>query len=183
MSRTKLVLTGAVCAFSVLLGAAGTASADPAAAAAADTAKKIKASSGISLLNSHVSGRKHAASTARSNINDTAAGNKASTSPWSDVGVKKVALDGRMLAGMLKLNTDAKYKFRVTTIAGGDHSSTSRHYAGLAFDVDQINGRAVSSSHPKYKAFMKKCREYGATEVLGPGDAGHSTHLHCAWSG
>ncbi|MCP3801565.1 carboxypeptidase [Allokutzneria sp. A3M-2-11 16] len=185
MTRTKLVLSGAVCAMAVVLGASGTASATPEAApdaelASADTAKKIRDNAGINLLNSHVSGRHHPASTARTNIADAAAGRKASTSPWSDVGVKKVTLTTRMLNGMLKMRT-AGYKFRVTTIVGGDHSSNSRHYAGLAFDVDQINGRGVSSSHPSYRAFMNKCRAYGATEVLGPGNAGHSGHIHCAW--
>ncbi|SDN64551.1 hypothetical protein [Allokutzneria albata] len=182
MTRTKLVLSGAVCAVAVVLGASGTALAAPdAELASAATAKKIKDNAGISLLNSHVSGRHHPASTARTNIADAAAGRKASTSPWSDVGVKKVALTERMLGGMLKMRTTAGYKFRVTTIVGGDHSTNSRHYAGLAFDVDQINGRAVSSSHPNFRAFMSKCRAYGATEVLGPGDAGHSGHVHCAW--
>ncbi|WP_086820519.1 hypothetical protein [Allokutzneria sp. NRRL B-24872] len=184
MTRTRLVLSGLACASAVLLGASGTALAEPgpdAELTSAATAKKIKADAGIVLLNSHVSGRNHPASTARSNINDAAAGRKASTSPWSDVGVKKVTLTDRTLTGMLKMRATAGYKFRVTTIVGGDHSSNSRHYAGLAFDVDQINGRAVSSSHPSYRAFMNKCRAYGATEVLGPGNAGHSGHVHCAW--
>ncbi|WP_327177138.1 hypothetical protein OG599_18890 [Streptomyces sp. NBC_01335] len=27
---------------------------------------------------------------------------------------------------------------------------------------------------------MAACRKLGATEVLGPGDAGHARHVHCA---
>ncbi|GAA4007794.1 hypothetical protein GCM10022247_32440 [Allokutzneria multivorans] len=181
------MLSGLACATAVLLGASGTALAfaeprpEPdAELTSAATAKKIRADAGIVLLNSHVSGRNHPASTARANIADTAAGGRATTSPWSDVGVKKVTLTERMLTGMLKMRA-AGYKFRVTTIVGGDHSTNSRHYAGLAFDVAQINGRAVSSSHPSYRTFMNKCRAFGATEVLGPGNAGHSGHVHCAW--
>ncbi len=90
-----------------------------------------------------------------------------------------MSLDTRMLDGMLRLaNT---YDIEVTSIAGGSHSSTSRHYAGVAFDVDEINGVHVTSSNPYYRALMQKCRDLGATEVLGPGDSGHDTHVHCAW--
>ena len=88
-------------------------------------------------------------------------------------------LNERMLAGMLKLAES--YTFRVTSIAGGSHSKTSRHYAGVAFDVDQIEGNRVSAANPHYRAFMQRARDLGATEVLGPGSKGHDTHLHCAW--
>jgi len=73
------------------------------------------------------------------------------------------------------------YSFRITEFAGGSHSSRSRHYAGIAFDIDTLNGRPVSAGHPDYRRFMRRCRELGATEVLGPGSRGHSTHLHVAW--
>jgi len=58
---------------------------------------------------------------------------------------------------------------------------TSRHYAGLAFDIDLINGRKVGKSNPYWRTVLKRCRELGATETLGPGDKGHSTHIHAAW--
>jgi hypothetical protein len=47
--------------------------------------------------------------------------------------------------------------------------------------VDVINGKPVNSGNPHVRDFMKKCRDLGATQVLGPGDAGHSTHVHAAW--
>jgi hypothetical protein len=28
---------------------------------------------------------------------------------------------------------------------------------------------------------MQRCHALGATQVLGPGDPGHATHVHCAW--
>ena len=58
-----------------------------------------------------------------------------------------------------------------TAIAGGDHSTNSKHYRGKAFDIDTINGVRVGSG-AAHSAFMAACRAYGADEVLGPGDAG-----------
>lgn len=144
-----------------------------------EAAKKILADKGISLLKSHVSGKKHAASTAYQNVVDTSKGKKASTSPWSHVGVKKVNLSAEMLTGMVSLGKT--YSYRVTTIAGGAHSKTSFHYVGHAVDVDRIDGKAVNSGNSKVAKFKKACRSLGADEILGPGDAGHATHIHCAW--
>jgi hypothetical protein len=159
----------------------GTATADPGIEATrAEVAKDILNDSGTSLMKSHVGGQNHPASTAHQNVADTAAGKAATTSPWSDVGEKSVNLSVNMLTGMKQLG--GSYDFRVTTVAGGDHSSNSFHYKGTAFDVDQINGKEVNSSNPHYKDFMNKCQYLGATEILGPGDEGHATHVHCAWS-
>jgi peptidoglycan hydrolase-like protein with peptidoglycan-binding domain len=116
---------------------------------------------------------------ARSNINDTANGQAARRSNYENAPGGNVYLDTRLLDGMLRL-ADV-YRFRVTSIAGGSHSSNSRHYAGVSMDVDEINGVRTNSSNPHYQTFMQQCRNLGATEVLGPGDDGHSTHIHCAW--
>jgi len=91
-----------------------------------------------------------------------------------------VRLDPRMLRAMQTLAKEG-YTFRVTSMAGASHSRTSRHYAGLAFDIDLINGCKVGSSSPHWRTVLKRCREMGATETLGPGDKGHSTHIHAAW--
>ena len=54
--------------------------------------------------------------------------------------------------------------------------------------VDTANGGRAhrscygSASNPHVRAFMSRCRALGAIEVLGPGDAGHATHIHCAWA-
>jgi len=118
---------------------------------------------------------------ARSNIRDTANGGPAKRSSYGTAPGGSVYLDTRMLNGMLKAaNT---YTFRVTSITGGSHSSGSRHYSGLAYDTDVINGVSVSARgrDSVVSGFMQTCRNLGATEVLGPGDAGHSSHVHCAW--
>jgi zinc D-Ala-D-Ala carboxypeptidase len=147
----------------------------------AQLATQIRDHARITLLTYHVSGISDSASTARQNIVDTANGGQARTSAYSDVGVTAVNLSVPMLDGMLKLATTYGYSYRVTEIAGGDHSSTSRHYVGVAFDVDLINGVQVNSSNPYQSAFRSRCAALGATEVLGPGDPDHSTHIHCGW--
>ncbi|HEY0737152.1 MAG TPA: peptidoglycan-binding protein [Herpetosiphonaceae bacterium] len=147
----------------------------------AQLAATIRDSSRITLLTYHVSGISDSPSTARQNIVDTANGLPAKTSSYSDVGRTSVYLNTTMLNTMVKLANTYGYTYRVTAIAGGDHSSTSRHYVGVAFDVDMINGSRFSSRTTNVSNFMQRCRDNGATEVLGPGDAGHSTHIHCAW--
>ncbi|OYO17291.1 hypothetical protein CGZ93_17170 [Enemella dayhoffiae] len=84
-----------------------------------------------------------------------------------------------MLRGMLAV-ANKGYRIRVTAIAGADHSATSRHYRGTAFDVDQINGVGVGSG-AAHQAVLSACREAGATENLGPGYPVHDTHVHCGW--
>ena len=116
---------------------------------------------------------------ALSNIRDTVAGRAAKRSNYENAPGGTVYLDTRMMDGMLRLAN--QYRLQITSIAGGSHSSTSRHYAGIAFDVDTINGVHVTSSNPYYQALMQQCRNLGATEVLGPGYPGHDTHVHCAW--
>lgn len=152
----------------------------PAGGNRAALAKQILAQKQITLATVHPGG-KHAGSTVRQNVIDTANGKGALTSPWGDKPNRRVALDPRMLNGLLKLRTQYGYRISVSEIVGGDHSGNSRHYAGIAFDITHINGRHVGSGAP-HKPFMAACRKLGAPEVLGPGDAGHSRHVHCAWS-
>lgn len=116
---------------------------------------------------------------ARSNMRDTAASKSAKRSDYGNAPGGTVNLDTRLLSGLLELAKS--YSFRVTSLAGGSHSSNSRHYAGIAVDIDEINGVHVSSSNPHYRAFMQQCRTLGAEEVLGPGNKDHDTHVHCAW--
>ncbi|MBB6097247.1 peptidoglycan hydrolase-like protein with peptidoglycan-binding domain [Deinobacterium chartae] len=145
----------------------------------ASLAQQILNDSGISLLTYHVSGNGAGdGADAASNIRDTAAGRAAKRSSYGTAPGGSVYLDTNMLSGIVRLGQT--YSFRITEIAGGSHSANSRHYAGVAFDVDLINGQRVGSGAP-HAAFMSACRSLGATEVLGPGDSGHSTHVHCAW--
>ncbi|MGW3661312.1 peptidoglycan-binding domain-containing protein [Streptomyces sp. NPDC005151] len=134
----------------------------------AQLAASIDANSKISLLNYHVSGVVDSDSTAQANITDTKNGTTAETSNYSDVGEREVYLSTAMLNGMLKLATEKGYTFLVTEIAGGDHSSTSNHYEGIAFDADKMS---VSNA-----TFVSACRAYGATQALD-----EINHVHCAW--
>jgi hypothetical protein len=84
-----------------------------------------------------------------------------------------------MLDGMQTLG--GEYDFSVSEIAGGVHGPTSRHYVGVAFDVTKISGDDVSASNTTVPAFKARGTALGATEVLGPGDPGHDTHVPLAW--
>ena len=142
-------------------------------------AQWLKNCTKISWLPRQVSGRYDGAS-ALDNINQAAGGHAAKRSSYGTAPGGYVRLDFRMLLAMHDL-AKGGYTFRVTAVAGASHSSNSRHYAGLAFDVDTINGQRVGYGNPYWRTFLKRCRELGATETLGPGDRGHSTHIHAAW--
>ncbi len=143
------------------------------------TAQWLKTSAKITWLRRQVSGRYDGAS-AWDNIQATSAGIRAKRSYYGNAPGGSVTLDARMLTAM-KILAREGYSFRVTSVAGGSHSRTSRHYAGIAFDVDMINGRKVGYGNPYWRQFLRRCRQLGATETLGPGDKGHSTHIHAAW--
>lgn len=117
--------------------------------------------------------------TAYDNIHDTAVGLMAKNSCYENAPCGQAYLDIGMLAGMRALA--GSYTYLVTSIAGGSHSVNSRHYVGVAFDVGTINGLGVNTGNPYVNGYMAACLNLGATEVLGPGDAGHDTHIHCAW--
>ena len=139
----------------------------------------LKNCSRISWLPRQMSGRYDGAS-ALDNIKQVSAGHAAKRSSYGSAPGGYVWLKPRMLRAMKSLARDG-YSFRVTSMAGASHSRTSRHYAGIAFDVDYINGLKVGYGNPYWRKFLQRCRELGATETLGPGDRGHSTHIHAAW--
>ena len=133
----------------------------------------------IGLANFHVSGRRDQA-TAFDNMRQAAAGQRSRRSSYQRAPGGETFLDNRMLGAMDRL-TRAGWSFRVTELAGGSHSPTSRHYAGTAFDVDYINGVKVGWGNPHVQGFMRACRWLGAREVRGPGTPGHRTHVHVEW--
>lgn len=145
---------------------------------ASGLAARILSHGGIKLADAHVSGIDDRA-TARRNIEDTAAGGAARRSAYGTAPGGTVALDTRLLNGLLALASE--FTFTVSELAGGSHNSNSRHYAGVAADIGVINGHRVSASHPDVALFRQRCRDLGATEVLGPGQPGHATHIHAAW--
>ncbi len=143
-----------------------------------DLAGALLHSSASTLAPSHSSGVTDAA-TARQNIEDTASGRAAHRSSYGSAPGGTVHLAPSLLQGLRELGEG--YSFTVSELAGGSHGPTSRHYAGVAADVTFVDGERVGPSNPRVPSFMQACRDLGATEVLGPGDPGHSDHVHCAW--
>ncbi|GID93207.1 hypothetical protein ACFQFC_04945 [Amorphoplanes digitatis] len=138
---------------------------------------------GIGLLDFHVGKQVDPPSTARQNIVDVANGQPARTSTFSDVGRTDVTLRRAMLDAILRIHLVNGLSFRITAIAGSDHSSNSPHYFGRAFDIDRINNNPVNTSNSLNQTFRNACAAYGATDIRGPGDdADHATHIHCAWN-
>jgi hypothetical protein len=144
----------------------------------AELATAVLANGSITLATVHSSTNVDTA-TAHDNISDTSAGNPASRSDYDNAPGGTVALAPVLLQSLLDLA--GTYTYSISELAGGSHTINSRHYSGVAVDVNVINGQHVGAKHPDYEAFMQQCRDLGATEVLGPGDPGHNTHVHCAW--
>jgi zinc D-Ala-D-Ala carboxypeptidase len=116
---------------------------------------------------------------AKQDVADTAEGCPAARSRYGSAPGGDVELSIEMLAGVLAVS--GRFAIAVSEIAGGSHSPRSRHYAGLAFDINRIDGRAVSAAHPSLEALRTLLGDLGATEVRGPGDPGHDTHVHAGW--
>jgi hypothetical protein len=147
----------------------------------AELAKSILNTPGISLWNTLPSGNPPKGSDSLTNMQDTAEGRPAHRSDYGTAPGGTVPLGADMLEGMLRLHDEHGYSFDVSTIAGGSHSKRSRHYAGVAFDISTVNGVQVAKDDGVHDRVMAALREMGATEVLGPGNAGHDHHIHAAW--
>ncbi|SMH46439.1 Peptidoglycan-binding (PGRP) domain of peptidoglycan hydrolases-containing protein [Rathayibacter oskolensis] len=157
-----------------LIAGTGGGTTPPPSGDAAATAQAILDNPGIELYDSG----DDPASTALANIRDTAAGQPAKTSPGGDAGVTSVSLDPAMLDALLKLSTQYGHTLSVSSIAGEDHTSASRHYTGNAVDIPIIDGTFVAAG-ADHQSVQNACDEMGATLTLGPGDEGHSDHVHC----
>jgi peptidoglycan hydrolase-like protein with peptidoglycan-binding domain len=147
---------------------------------AAATAQAILDNPGIELYELGADSGADPESTSLVNIRDTAAGKPARTSSGGDAGVTEVALDPAMLNGLLRLNTEYGFDLRVTSLAGEDHTASSRHYTGHAVDIDRIDGVTVLNG-ADHQAVQDACTALGATLTLGPGKPGHDNHVHCEW--
>ncbi|MEM9080551.1 MAG: hypothetical protein AAGC74_07670 [Verrucomicrobiota bacterium] len=144
-----------------------------------ELAKSLLGDPGVEFAAYHVSGRRDQA-TAMHNMRQTAAGLQAARSSYGKAPGGYTYLSSQMLRAM-KIMRDRGYRFHVTSIAGSSHSRKSRHYLGVAFDVNRINGVKVGYGRPYWREFIRQCEAMGATETLGPGDPGHSGHIHVAW--
>ena len=107
---------------------------------AATIAEEILSNPRIKLATSHVSGVVDEAN-AHQNMEDAADGHAAHRSSYGGAPGGTVSLNLSMLRGMLGLAE--RYSFAVSELCGGSHNPNSRHYAGVAFDVNEINGRPV----------------------------------------
>ena len=145
---------------------------------AASLAREVLANPGITPASIHTSGVVDNAN-ARQNLQDTEKGLQAARSSYGGAPGGVTPLDTRMLTGLRELGRT--YTFSISELAGGAHSRNSRHYVGLAADVNIVNGKPVRASHLDVPSFKDACRSLGATEILGPGNPGHDTHIHCAW--
>ncbi len=157
---------------------------------AQDLAKKILANSNI-VLTENVLQHNEPSSGPKQNIVDTSEGKPAWRSSWGDMGHTQVPLASRMLSGLLAIGEN-NVKVQVNTIAGGDHGSKSRHYAGIAFDIQSAPGEIART-----KLILGICRVAGATETIGPcnnnvslavckatgfeTNSEHQNHIHCGW--
>lgn len=148
------------------------------AATPAELAQRILDHPNIKLATEHVSGVADNA-TARQNIVDTAAGRAARRSSYGNAPGGTVSLNQKMLSSLITLAET--YKFDISEFCGGSHSPNSRHYRGVVADVNFINDRHVEASHPDQASFRARCTALGATQVLGPGNSGHSRHIHAGW--
>ena len=143
--------------------------------------RKVLSGGQIELATSHISGVVDTASP-KANVKLAILGKPAMRSSYGTAPGGSVELDNAMIEAMVALTEPPhSYTFHVTEIAGGSHSTGSRHYRGVTFDADRINGQAVSIDHPDQLEFRAACRELGARQVLGPGDPGHGGHIHAAW--
>ena len=117
------------------------------------------------------------------NIEFSLEGHEALRSCYQEAPCGSVLLDDKMLSGMQALNDEFGFQFFVTSIAGGSHGNESSHYAGRAFDVDEIDGIRINGPSAKTEAFMRACTSLGAVEVRGPSmdSDGHRYHVHCSF--
>jgi hypothetical protein len=132
----------------------------------------------------HASGVRDNAHAAQ-NIIDTADGRAATRSSYDADGARGlpkapggvVELRPSMLKGLLAIATTTSV--RVSELAGGQHNANSVHYAGIAFDIDQINGAVPTTKNAE--PLLSSCRASGASlaQVERPGLSG--AHLHCEW--
>jgi hypothetical protein len=146
----------------------------------------IKDNTKISLATTHVDPRGSGdRANARQNIIDTANGNRAARSSYGNAPGGRVYLDERILNTLNTIGTSLVKGMGISEIAGGSHAKTSKHYDGLAFDINVINGTKVVSlpvDSPVLKRVRNQCLRGGATVVLGPGDdLAHRNHVHCQW--
>ena len=135
-------------------------------------ARDILGMPSIALATVHVSGVKDAAH-ARQNVTDVANGLGAARSSYGTAPGGRVAIDPRVLSTIKDIGS--RHRIRVSEIAGGSHSSGSKHYSGRALDIDMYDGSPVKSSTNQW--IVGRCRAFGSTYSL----LENGNHFHCQW--
>ncbi|CAH0336093.1 hypothetical protein FVB9288_01767 [Flavobacterium sp. CECT 9288] len=146
-------------------------------------AEKIIKEKRIAFSNSHVSGVIDKAM-AIDNIKDASAGKNAKRSDYGNAPGGEIELLSNMLYIMYMLSKD--YTFNVSEIAGAEHSNKSRHYKGMAFDINIINKVHMGEKgHPNFNEsfhvdIRNKAKNLGANKVLDPYNEKkqHYNHIH-----
>jgi len=143
-------------------------------------AKELMNDENVRFMRRHPSSNNNDGAAAWDNISDTSEGKKAKVSRYGKAPGGYAQLDVRVLRALKKIS-ESGYKIRISSMVGASHSARSRHYKGLAVDINTINDRPVSWQNPYYKRVLAIFKSMGADQLLGPGDEGHSAHIHAAW--
>lgn len=122
-----------------------------------------------------------------SEMNDTRDGNPARRSNYGNAPGGTVMLDTRMLAGLVHIAKT--HRVRVSEIAGGSHSVGSKHYAGVAFDLDLVDGTGGQGNALPWStagSVVAMCRQDGASYAIlettsGASSTTYGNHVHCQW--
>lgn len=120
---------------------------------------------------------------ALANIVDTAADRPARRSCYGTAPCGSVYLSRTMLEAMRAIKAQYNFNTFYTAISGAEHSFGSLHYAGRAFDIDEINGVRIVGPTSATASLMNACWALGASEVFGPNNDpfGHADHIHCGF--
>lgn len=145
---------------------------DPVAKDCACKLLKLNEENKITLWDRHLSGVKDNA-TALDNIKDACKGEAASRSNYTckecpNPGAPggEVCLHAILLKYMLNLATKIGY-IHVNEIAGACHTCKSKHYQGLAVDIDP------TKSYDKAKTMLEMCTNMGGKAL------NETNHIHC----
>ncbi len=182
--RQPAEATHLVAEVTILIGAVETDRSDNIGSVSVPTARQlatqILGNSHITLATAHASGVVDQAN-AKANIQSVASGNEANLSKYGRAQGGTTELDPRLLQTMLSLANE--FNFSVSEISGGSHSANSRHYLGQAFDINVLNGQAITRNHPGgYSTFINRAIALGASNAaLERNDSGNGAHIHLEW--
>jgi RHS repeat-associated protein len=146
-----------------------------------EKAEYILNSPKIKLATSHESGINDDAF-AKNNIQDIANGKLAQNSHYQNAPGKETALTSNMLDAIIKLSENSTLS--ISEFAGASHSKGSKHYTGMAVDINYVNGIHVRDlTDEQVSDFRQQCLDAGAKVVFDPLHGAktpkdHKSHFH-----